>query len=114
RFNQTSRFQRDDYMVTLVLSALSVAFLIAPVAMHRILFRIRVKDEVVALTSAMAVAGIAVLALSMTAALVLIADWISGSVAAIVCGGGALAVFGLLWFAFPLWLRRGALVREPD
>ncbi len=106
RFSQTSPIQRDIYLVTLLLTGLSVVLLIAPVSMHRILFRIGVKDELVSLTNALALAGLAVLSMAMIGAIVLISDWIAGGIAAALCGSGAAVVFGTGWFAFPLWLRR--------
>ena len=112
RFNQTSPRQRDIYVATLALSGLSAALLITPVAIHRFLFRIRVKDELVALTNALAVAGLAVLSLSMTGGIVLTADWVSGPTAAWVCGIGSGLVFGGGWFGLPAWLRRRALRAE--
>jgi hypothetical protein len=108
RFAQTSAFQRDVYVVTLGLSGLSAALLIAPVAMHRFFFHIGVKDELVTITNVAAIAGIAVLSLAMTGALVLSTDWVGGTVAAAVCGGGAAVVFGGGWFVVPYGLRRRA------
>lgn len=97
------------YITTLVLSALSATLLIAPVAMHRFLFRIRVKDELVVLTNILAVAGLAILSLCMVGALILTSDWVAGPLAAWLCGGGAAVVLGSIWFAIPLWLRRRAV-----
>jgi hypothetical protein len=106
RFNQTSAFQRDLYLVTLVFSGLAVALLITPVALHRFLFRFGAKDEVVALTNALAVAGLAVLSVAMIGAIVLVSDWVGGAVAATICGIGATVVLAAGWFGLPLWLRR--------
>jgi hypothetical protein len=106
RFARTSPFQRDVYLVTLALSGLATAVLIAPAAMHRFLFRIGVKDELVTFTNWLAVAGLAVLSVSMIGAMVLTADWVSGSEAATVCGVGGALVFGFGWFAVPVALRR--------
>lgn len=106
RFAQTSSIERDIYLVTLLLTGLSVLLLIAPVSIHRILFRVGVKDELVTLTNALALAGLAVLSIAMTGALVFISDWVAGETASAVCGGGAGVAFGVGWFAFPLWLRR--------
>lgn len=101
-------------MATLTLSALSAALLIAPVAMHRFLFRIRVKDELVAVTNGLAVVGLAVLSLCMIGALVLTSDWVAGSLAAWLCGVGAAVVLGSIWFVIPLALRRRAEEGRPD
>jgi hypothetical protein len=106
RFAKTSPAQRDIYLVTLAFSGLATALLISPAAMHRILFRIGVKDELVTLTNWLAVAGLAVLSVSMTGAIVLTADWVAGSEGAIVCGVGAALVFSIAWFAVPIWIRR--------
>lgn len=108
RFTSTSGFQRDIYLVTLMLSGVSVATLIAPVAVHRFLFRFRMKDEVVAVTNGLAIAGMAVLSVAMTAAVLLVSDWVAGTVGAVICTTLAAAIFGAGWFAFPWWLRRRA------
>jgi cytochrome bd-type quinol oxidase subunit 2 len=108
RFQQTSATERDIYLVTLVLSALATALLIAPVSVHRFLFRIRLKDELVQLTNAVAIAGLAVLSLSMVGAVVLICDWVGGTAAAVICGAGAAVVLGGGWFVLPFMLRHRA------
>jgi hypothetical protein len=71
RFSEASSLQRDLYLVILTLSGLAAALLIAPVAMHRLLFRIGVKDELVTLSNRLAVGGLAVLSVSMVGAVVL-------------------------------------------
>ena len=106
RFARTSPFQRDIYLFTLIVSGISTALLIAPAAMHRLLFHIGVKDELVTLTNRFAIGGLTALSVSMIGAIVLVADWVAGATAACVCGVGGALVFGLGWFAFPMWLRR--------
>jgi Family of unknown function (DUF6328) len=80
RFAETTTFQRGVYLATLLLSAVAAALLIAPVAVHRFLFRIRVKDELVAVTNALSVIGLAVLSISMIGAVLLTSDWVAGGV----------------------------------
>lgn len=109
RFGQATVSERDLYVVTLVLSGLSAALLITPVALHRFLFKFGVKDEIVALTNRLAIAGLAVLSLCLVAGIVLTSDEASGELAAEICGGLAALIFGLVWFALPLYLRRRAL-----
>ncbi len=112
RFSQTSPEQRDLYLVTLFLSGLATALLIAPVAMHRFVFGIRVKDKLVAMTNRLSLLGLATLSLSMVGAIVLVTDWVGGDVAAAVYGVGAVIVFGAAWFVLPLWLRYSELSRS--
>lgn len=108
RFSQTTDFQKDIYLATLVLSALAAAIFIAPVALHRFLFRFGVKDEIVDITNLLAVLGLAVLSIDMVAAVLLITDWVGGSGAAWACTSVVAAIFIAAWFALPLWLRQHA------
>ena len=108
RFASTTGFQRDDYLVTLMLSGAAAAVFIAPVAIHRLLFRFRVKDEVVNVTNALALAGLISLCLALVGAILLVSDWVAGALGAGVCTGIAAFVLLTGWFVFPLWLRRRA------
>jgi hypothetical protein len=118
RFVHTSGFQRDVYLATLMFSGASAAIFIAPVAVHRFLFRFRVKDEVVNVTNALALCGLATLSVAMVGAILLVSDWVAGDLGAGVCTGCAALALGTGWFAFPLWLRRrvgsGASTIGPD
>jgi hypothetical protein len=72
---------------------------------HRLLFRFRVKDQVVNVTNALSLCGLASLSLAMIGAILLVSDWVAGSVGAAFCGLGAALVLLGGWFAFPMWLR---------
>jgi hypothetical protein len=108
RFVRTTAFQRDDYLATLMLSGAAAAIFIAPVAVHRLLFRFRVKDEVVNVTNVLALCGLVSLSLAMIGAILLVSDWVAGGLGAGLCSGGAALVLFGGWFAFPTWLRRRA------
>jgi hypothetical protein len=108
RFARTTAFQRDDYLATLMLSGAAAAIFIAPVAVHRLLFRCRVKDEVVNVTNVLALCGLASLSLAMIGSILLVSDWVAGGLGAGISSGGAAVVLLGAWFAFPMWLRRRA------
>jgi O-antigen/teichoic acid export membrane protein len=108
RFARTTGLQRDDYLATLMLSGMAAAIFIAPVAVHRLLFRFRVKDEVVNVTNVLAICGLVSLSLALVGAILLVSDWVAGSLGAVICSGSAALVLLTGWFAFPLWLRRRA------
>jgi Family of unknown function (DUF6328) len=108
RFASTSAFQRDIYLATLMSSGAAAATFIAPVAVHRFLFRFRVKDEVVNVTNALAPCGLAAVSVAMTGAILLVSDWVAGDLGAGVCTGSAALALIIGWFAFPMWLRRRA------
>jgi hypothetical protein len=107
RFVDLSDFQRDAYFVVLVLTAISTVLLIAPTAYHRVLFRAGRKREIVAYANRVVILGLATLGLAMVTAVALIAHIVFGEIAAIVSGGLALALVGVMWWLIPFAARRG-------
>ena len=103
-FTSLTQFERDLYLVVLLLTALASALLMAPTAYHRMLFRKGYKPQILFFANRAAIAGLAVLALAMTGAIFLIAHVIFGEGAAIVVGICSGMVFALLWYALP-WAR---------
>lgn len=69
RFGQVTDFQRMVYFVTLLSSAAASAFLIAPTAYHRIVFKERDKPMLVQISSRLALAGLAFLYIALWFAL---------------------------------------------
>jgi MFS family permease len=106
RFARLSHGQRDLYLVTLVLSALATALLLGPVAYHRLVFRRGQKEGLVRSASVMAIAGLAVVGLAVSAAVLLVTSFVASGVTAVLITVLVACVFGLLWFAFPLARRR--------
>jgi hypothetical protein len=106
RFDKTTEFQRDVYLATLLASGLAAALFITPVALHRFLFHERAKDELVQLSNIVAIAGMATLTVAMIGAVLLIGDWVAGTLFAVISTTGTAVVFSMLWFAIPFWLRR--------
>jgi Family of unknown function (DUF6328) len=104
-FADLSGFERGLYFSVLLLTALSSAFLIAPTAYHRILFRQGRKHEILFFANRAAVLGLACLALAMSGAILLITHFLFGSAAAIPVGVATVLLFGTLWYALPA--RRG-------
>ncbi|HEY5977253.1 MAG TPA: DUF6328 family protein [Solirubrobacterales bacterium] len=104
-FTKITEFQERVYFATLLLTALSAVFLIAPSAYHRITFRTQQKDDLVYLANKLAIAGLAALALAMTGAIMLITDVIFGTTATIVTSAAALLTFAAFWWVLPLVRR---------
>lgn len=98
RFGETTAFQRDVYAITLLCSAAATAFLVAPVAYHRLMFRRRDKPLIIEQGNASLLAGLAFLGLAMTGAVLLVADVLfhTATMAAMAAGVGLL--FAGLWF----------------
>jgi hypothetical protein len=60
----------------------------------------------------MSIGGLGFLALAMTGALMLIADFIYSTALTIISGALALGVFGLLWYVLPMLGPRGPQPEE--
>ena len=111
RFPELSTFQRDVYLVALLLTAASTALFIGPVSFHRLLFRRQEKRELVFLGNTMSIAGLACLAVSINAVILLITHFLLGQTPAIVITSVSGAIFLYLWYVIPfnrfLRMRRG-------
>jgi membrane-bound ClpP family serine protease len=79
---------------------------IAPVAMHRAIFRKNKKDELVAYTAKLIATGLVFLALSMLGALLLILDFVVHSFAAWIATAVLAVVFGVFWYLLPIGMGR--------
>src|SRR5919198_1490381 len=101
-FADLSGFERGLYFAVLLLTALSSAFLIAPTAYHRLLFRRGRKREILFFANRAAMLGLGALALAMSGAILLITHFLFGPGAAIPVGTATLLLFGTLWYLFPV------------
>jgi uncharacterized protein involved in cysteine biosynthesis len=105
RFATVTSFQKTTYFVTLLLAAASCAFLIAPSAHHRILFRAREKRHLLLTANRLAIAGMGFLAAAIVGVLTLITDFLYGATTTIIVTAAGAAVFAALWYALPLRRR---------
>src|SRR6185503_20063245 len=80
-FTEANDFDKKIYFVTLLLTALSAAMLIAPSAYHRLSFHYQQKHRLVFIANRLAIAGLATLALAMTCAVMLVTNFLFGTVA---------------------------------
>lgn len=110
-FASVGPFERIVYLVTLLLTAIASALLIAPSVYHRIEFRLHDRSHVVTVAHRLTLAGFAFLALAMTSAVLLVTRYLFSVTTTIIVVSLVLAMFGTLWFALPL-SRRRALQRS--
>lgn len=108
RFGDLDAYQKDLYLVLVVLAVLATALLVAPVSLHRVLFRKRLKPELVAAANIFARLGLVVLALVLAGAAMLLFDVVIGRQAGWVVGGVSLAVLAGSWWLVPHLMRRSA------
>ncbi|HEX5568348.1 MAG TPA: DUF6328 family protein [Streptomyces sp.] len=109
RFTHLDAAQRGMYITTLLLAVVSAILFTAPAALHRALFRRGAKRLVVEVSARLAAAGLAVLALALTGAVLLVVDVVLGRTTGIVVSGCVLATCTAMWVVLPLGLRRRVL-----
>jgi hypothetical protein len=107
-FGDLSSADQNVYFAAVVLTVLSTAFLVAPSAHHRILFRRPLKERLLKAGTVFAVVGLVFFAGALTASLFLIADVMFATATASFCAG-ALGFFTVVfWFVVPLLYREHA------
>jgi fatty acid desaturase len=91
---------------TIVLAAVATALLLGPVAYHRLVFRQGEKERLVRAANVMAIAGLAAVGLAVSAAILLVTDYVSSGLTAALITAFVTLLFAGLWFALPLARRR--------
>jgi hypothetical protein len=104
-WKETSPFDRWVYFVTLLCIAVAAVLLIAPSVHHRLLFRRHERDYLVRVGTRLAILAATFLAVGLTGILVLISNFVFGTVAAVIVGIAAAIVVIGVWFALPLGRR---------
>ena len=104
-WDRTTGLQQDVYFATLLATAVATALLMAPSAVHRLLFQQGDKHYIVTLANRVTVVGLGVLALSVTGAVFLVSDVLFDITGAAIAAG---CIFGFtvgLWYVLPLSRR---------
>lgn len=112
-FARTSSFERGLYLATMVTAALSAGLLVAPAAMHRIVFHHHVKDWLVVTAGRLALAAQALFALALGEATLLVGEHVANLGVGIGIAAFLLVWYGFWFFALPLALRRRAGAGPP-
>ena len=105
RFARIDAVQRWEYVVTLLLAAITTGLLIAPAAVHRMTFGRGVKPQTVRLGHRFFQIGLAALALTLVGAVLLVLDVAMGRGFALVVAVVLGVVLLVLWFVVPLPVR---------
>jgi hypothetical protein len=100
-FTRIDDFQRGLYFGVLLSTAVATALLIAPTANHRLLFQMRDKENLVQVSNRLAIIGLAVLAISLTGAVLLISDILFQSPAPAIFTAISGLFFVVLWGVLP-------------
>ncbi|WP_066582807.1 DUF6328 family protein [Cellulomonas timonensis] len=114
RFADLDAYQRNLYLELVVLAVVTTGLIVAPVSLHRILFRKRLKRELVTVADRLARAGLATLALVLSGSTMLLFDVVVGRTEGIIAGATVLVALTVLWLVVPLRLARLAGESRPD
>ena len=102
---QLTSFQKDVYVATLLLTAISTILLIAPSAFHRIEWRQRDKEWLLQTSNVLALAGTVFLALGMMTAVLLVTDFMFKAPLVVAAVTVLAVMFGWFWYGWPLTRR---------
>lgn len=114
RFAQLSSTKQDLYLTTVGLAVAATSFLIAPVALHRMLFRRHARRVTVAVAHRLALIGMALFGLATVGVVVLIFDVVKDGNTGLVAGAAVLALLLVLWLGLPSYLRESPREEPTD
>jgi hypothetical protein len=107
-WKQTSTFDRWVYFITLLCIAVAAVLLISPSVHHRLLFRRRERAYLVRVGTRLAIVAAGFIAVGLVGILVLISNFVFGTVAAVSVGIVAAILVISVWFVLPLSRRHEA------
>jgi hypothetical protein len=106
RFSQLDGVMRTVYLITVACSIGATVLLVAPVSMHRLLFRRHRLKTLVSAAHTYAMVGLMLLGVALAGVAVVIFDTVIGRTVAWVAGGCTLVALSTFWYAMPLVGRR--------
>jgi hypothetical protein len=105
-FDRLPQGDRWLFYVALVGAAVASMFFIAPAAQHRIVFRQGLKEKLVKRSNLYGLLGMVALAVSITAATLMVVNYLFSGPLPIITAAGAAVLACWLWFIEPAWDRR--------
>jgi hypothetical protein len=112
RFDAITSFQRGVYFAALAGAAAASVLLLAPTALHRILFRLGQKEYMVEVSNRLTLGGLVATAVAMIAAMLLVSDVMFGTGVALVIAVMTAVAFAVVWALVPLRRRRVVIARR--
>ena len=105
RFEQLSGYERTVYQITVALSVAASGFLIAPVGLHRMLFRQHARELMVTVSHRLAIIGLVLLGAATVGVVLLVFDVVAGTAIGVAAAVAALVLLVFLWAGLP-WIAR--------
>ena len=114
RFTEIDEVDRQVYLVAFCLTVVATAFLVAPVASHRLLFRRHEKATLVAIAHVCARIGLVALALAVSSVAFVIFDVLTSTRGAVVATVASLLLFLVNWLLLPVSVLRRDQASDRD
>jgi hypothetical protein len=105
RFEGLNPTMRVVYLATVGCSVGATVLLVAPVGMHRLLFRRHRLQSLVSAAHRFAYSGLLLLGLALTGVTVIIFAAVASPAAGAIAGACALAALVCFWVLLPVWVR---------
>jgi hypothetical protein len=102
RFEKLDQFQLDVYLVLVGLAVLSTALGLAPVSLHRTLFRQKAKQRIVSIADRLMRGALVCIGLLTAGVALLIFDVVADRTTGVVSAAVTALLIGLLWLALPI------------
>ena len=106
RFTELDRIGVGTYLVLVALSAIATVLAIAPVSLHRVLFRQRAKPQLVRIANRLLKLTLVTVGLTLAGTAMLIFDFVVGRPAGTIAAAVLLVGLGLAWAVVPAMVRR--------
>lgn len=106
RFTDLDEYQKDTYLVLVAVAALATVLALAPVALHRALFRRQAKAVIVRVTDRMVKATLVAVGATLLGTVMLVFDVVVSRPAGVVAAVVTLVVLLVGWLAVPIGARR--------
>jgi amino acid transporter len=107
-FPKLGRFDRDVYFVAFIATAVSTVLLIAPSSYHRLRWRQHDKERMLIVSNFLTIAGLAALAVAITATVFMITDFVFHRAWASTFTAMVAGLFLVFWYGLPL----GAAIQD--
>lgn len=108
RFTDLTASQKVIYLVLVLMAAVTTGLMVAPVSLHRMLFRRRAKSALVTEADRLMRVGLVFLALVVSGVVLLVFDVVTTRPVALGAAGGLLVALVSGWFVLPKLLARSS------
>lgn len=105
-FQEAGAYTHGVFAATLVVTAMATALLIAPVSVHRLVYRRQLRDELIRVAAKMAMGGLFFMLLAVVGGLLLALDVVLSRTTTLAVVAAVAVWFSVFWYLVPLAVRR--------